>query len=191
MKFVCTADTHDFHRSLAIPVGDVFIHAGDVADRRGKLIDFNQMLEKLPHKYKLIIRGNHDLLWGKEHGSLQKILTNGMVLNNSGIRIEEIKIWGTPWMGNIALIPEDTDILVSHVPPWGIGDLSNRGIHKGSRELLEKVKEVKPKYHIFGHVHEGYGVRKELVGNREIVFMNVVAIIGFGSRFQEPKVFEL
>lgn len=54
------------------------------------------------------------------------------------------------------MIPNDTDILVTHTPPIGHGDLCCSGVRAGCVELLTTVqKRVKPRYHVFGHVHEG------------------------------------
>jgi len=71
-------------------------------------------------------------------------------------------------------IPDDTDILITHGPPHGYGDrvdrvywrrspdLSERSVVKheyvGCHELLDAIRRVKPQAHIFGHIHEGYGV---------------------------------
>ena len=57
-------------------------------------------------------------------------------------------------------IPDDTDILITHTPPVGYGDLCCTGVRAGCVELLNTVRlRVRPKYHIYGHIHEGYGVR--------------------------------
>lgn len=54
------------------------------------------------------------------------------------------------------LIPNDTDILITHTPPIGHGDFCYSGVRAGCVELLTTVQErVKPRYHIFGHIHEG------------------------------------
>lgn len=54
------------------------------------------------------------------------------------------------------MIPSDTDILVTHTPPVGHGDLCCTGVRAGCVELLSTVQNrVKPKYHVFGHIHEG------------------------------------
>lgn len=54
------------------------------------------------------------------------------------------------------MIPSDTDILVTHTPPVGHGDLCCSGVRAGCVELLSTVQNrVKPKYHVFGHIHEG------------------------------------
>lgn len=58
-------------------------------------------------------------------------------------------------------------MVITHGPPKDIGDKTDRGLAVGDldlrRELLERVK---PKFHIFGHIHEGYGVK---VFNRQKV----------------------
>lgn len=54
------------------------------------------------------------------------------------------------------MIPDDTDVLITHTPPVGHGDLCSSGVRAGCVELLTTVqKRVKPKYHVFGHIHEG------------------------------------
>lgn len=57
------------------------------------------------------------------------------------------------------MIPENTDVLVTHGPPKGIMDMSiYNGVHCGCPHLLNKVQEIKPKYHIFGHIHNWHGI---------------------------------
>ena len=54
-------------------------------------------------------------------------------------------------------IPENIDILITHRPPLGILDSIDDNIHYGSSILLDKVSKIKPKMHMFGHVHSAYG----------------------------------
>ena len=122
--------------------------------------------------------------WEKlQHPELHEVkplMTNCIYLEDSHVTIEGYKIYGTPWQplfgrGDRAFqilhsdvekweevcakIPPDTDILVSHSPPLGIQDGNGEGRKCGSEVLLRHVVErVKPKYHIFGHIHESYGV---------------------------------
>jgi Icc-related predicted phosphoesterase len=49
------------------------------------------------------------------------------------------------------------DILVTHCPPYKILDKADSGKHGGSKALRNKVLEIKPKFHLFGHIHEGSG----------------------------------
>ena len=99
-------------------------------------------------------------------------------LCDSGIEFEGLKIWGTPWTpwfdrvnpmcasfmeneefldGKFSLIPEDTDILVTHGPMLHILDQNIDGYACGSRSLRKHVERVKPRFHIFGHIHEQGG----------------------------------
>ena len=55
----------------------------------------------------------------------------------------------------------DTDIVVTHGPPYGIQDLTVTNIHSGCKPLLEKVMKVRPQLHVFGHIHEAYGITKQ------------------------------
>ena len=48
------------------------------------------------------------------------------------------------------------DVLVTHGPPIGHGDECEGGHRAGCVDLLAEVQNrIKPKYHVFGHVHEG------------------------------------
>ena len=87
--------------------------------------------------------------------------------------IDGIKIYGSPWTpffynwafnlrrgqqiaSKWAAIPDDTDILITHGPPYGVLDSASDG-SVGCKDLLDRIEIVKPQYHIFGHIHEGYG----------------------------------
>ena len=47
--------------------------------------------------------------------------------------------------------------MITHGPPADILDLTSDGLHVGCKQLLERVKQIKPRLHVFGHIHEGYG----------------------------------
>ena len=85
-------------------------------------------------------------------------------------------------------IPDDTDILVTHGPPLGYGDLTNTNQRAGCLELLNTIRfRVKPKYHIYGHIHEGHGVRS----NGTTTFINPAICQGHGSPSNPPILFDL
>ena len=63
----------------------------------------------------------------------------------------------------------DVDILVTHSPPYGILDVSNKGNYCGSKALLKEVHRIKPKLHLFGHIHEARGNTKI----NQIIYCNV------------------
>ncbi|WP_286592231.1 metallophosphoesterase [Sphingobacterium sp. N143] len=126
--------------------------------------------------YKVFVAGNHDFYFEEtDSNKIRRIIPKEIIyLNDSGIAINGIKFWGspiTPWFNNWAfnrnrgaeikkhwdLIPVDTDVLITHGPPFGILDETVYGKRTGCEELLLRVYQVKPQYHIFGHIHEDYG----------------------------------
>jgi len=60
-----------------------------------------------------------------------------------------------------AKIPKNLDILITHGPPFGILDRTIRGVTAGCSKLLEAVQLKAPRIHVFGHIHEGYGMLKK------------------------------
>jgi Icc-related predicted phosphoesterase len=56
-----------------------------------------------------------------------------------------------------AKIPDQVDVLITHGPPANILDLTFLGQHVGCPQLLQRIKQIKPRLHVFGHIHEGYG----------------------------------
>jgi Icc-related predicted phosphoesterase len=208
MKFVAISDSHTKHHRLLLPSADAIIHAGDISSRgfEGEIIDFLDWFRKLDYKYKIFIAGNHDFYFEKqdERKIKQLIPSNVIYLNDSGIQIEGIKIWGSPiqpWFYNWAfnryrgadikkhwdLIPTDTDILITHGPVEGILDKTINGDVVGCKDLLEKVQEIKPKFHICGHIHEGYGIMQK----DETTFINASVLDENYRLKNEPIVFDL
>ena len=60
-----------------------------------------------------------------------------------------------PWS-----VPSGLDVLVTHGPPLGILDRTYDGQHVGCEDLKRTVEDKRPKLHVFGHIHEGYGVER-------------------------------
>ena len=102
-------------------------------------------------------------------------LKDCIYLEDSGCEVLGFKIYGSPWSptfydwgfnmsrGEKILekwkkIPDNTDIVITHGPPHKILDRCYDGYHAGCEDLLKEIKtRIKPKAHIFGHIHEGYG----------------------------------
>jgi len=191
MKIICISDTHRSHHLVSPPPGDILIHAGDIdAGSFQGLIDFNNWLVSHPHKYKVVIAGNHDKFIYENGKMAQLAFPKGVIyLENSGCEIEGLKIWGSPtsptflrwfFMKNRGksikkcwdAIPDNTDILITHGPPMGILDYvpySYNNHHVGCEELYKRVMKIKPKLHVFGHIHYSYGQIKQ----NGIKFINV------------------
>lgn len=111
--------------------------------------------------------------------TIEYLQDDGLVLyfdgSNGDFGEDNIRIWGTPWQPEFCnwafnlprggeeikskcnLIPNNTDILVTHGPPFGILDRVKGGRNVGCEDLLAAVGRVKPKIHVFGHIHEGAG----------------------------------
>lgn len=184
MKIVALSDIHGQWDGLEIPSGDVLVFAGDTL-RHGTLIElaqFNAWLEKLPHQHKLVIAGNHDRCFEREHSLARGLLTNATYLEDEEIVIDDIKFYGSPWTpqfydwafmlergSEIAEkwknIPRDTDVLITHGPPHRILDAAYRrdptGAYSveiaGCEALREVVNKLPLKAHIFGHIHRAHG----------------------------------
>lgn len=171
MKIIHISDTHGKHRELgAMPDGDVLVHSGDFsfAGSDNEALDFLNWFCDQPHKHKIFVAGNHDVaMWD---ANIEGLPSNVHFLSDSGVRIEGKLFYGAPMqMGvkngklsvveNYDLIPKGVDVLITHQPPMGILDLDSAGRHFGSTKLLEKVTELKPKLHLFGHVHNAYGTK--------------------------------
>jgi Icc-related predicted phosphoesterase len=189
MKLICLSDTHTHHRRVEIPKGDILIFAGDICHKGKDLAviqDFNTWLGELPHPHKIVIAGNHDNLLEKEPHKIKDWLSNAIYLEDSGIELNGLKFWGspvTPWFLGTAFnvgrgraireywnkIPFGTDVLITHGPPKGILDRVFWGIQAGCKDLYRAVEEVKPKVHIFGHIHE----RRGFTQNENTKFYNV------------------
>lgn len=170
-----------------LPGGDLIIHSGDISNRGFKqevreFLDWFSSLDNYTHK--VFIAGNHDFFFEEAHEieiwELLNMYPNVTYLKDDFVEIglgeNKFKVYGSPyqpefnqWAFNLprrgdALyekwkeIPTDADILITHGPPNEILDLSNGNINCGCELLNEEIfNRVKPKFHIFGHIHEAYG----------------------------------
>lgn len=166
--------------------GDILIHAGDLTGRGyiTEIENFMKWYDKINnYDTKIFIAGNHDFGFQDDNQKLRGLLTGYKTidyLEDELMMVGEdydtmIKIWGTPWQPEFHnwafnlprgeklkekwdMIPMNTDILITHGPPLGKLDYvryPNENV--GCEELMKRVEEVKPKIHVFGHIHEGYG----------------------------------
>ena len=180
-------------------------NAGDVT-ARGDLEDvkdFNTWLGTLPHPHKIMIAGNHDFCFERDPSTAQAMITNATYLQDSGVTIEGIRIWGTPWQPEFhnwafnlprgealrakwGLIPSDTDVLITHGPPMGYGDRTFLLENVGCQDLTDAVERLTPRLHVFGHIHEGYGVTQ----NEQTTFVNASMVDSWNRPTNKPIVIE-
>lgn len=166
------SDTHGQHKNLkSLPKADVIVHSGDFtfAGSEEEAYDFMNWFCNLPYKHKIFIAGNHDMcMYGADH--IDGLSRNVHYLYNNSVVIDGIKFYGIPMFmedcmdGNLDVfinnIPDDTDVLITHMPPKGTCDLANYGKgpeHRGNATLAELLKKLHPTCHLFGHEHDAYG----------------------------------
>jgi len=175
MKITFISDSHGKHTKLTnLCGGDLIIHAGDISSMgySDEIEDFFKWFSQLDYKYKILIAGNHD--WGFQNDipNIRRIINKYknfvIYLQDQMVEIEKVKIYGTPWQpffNNYAFnlpsngseleyvwnkIPEDVDILVTHVPPFGFLDrVIGNYEHLGCELLTKRIEIIKPKIHVF------------------------------------------
>lgn len=176
-KIVLISDSHGKHNQLQLPDGDLLLHAGDITGRglAWQVREFMEWFGAQPHRHKVMVAGNHDFLAEEKPDEFLSLVPPGVTyLRDSGVEVEGIRIWGSPiqpwfhdWAFNRrrgpeiaahwALIPEGTDILITHGPPFGILDRTAHGERVGCEDLTLHLDRVRPRLHVFGHIHEAYG----------------------------------
>jgi Icc-related predicted phosphoesterase len=195
-RLVLMSDTHDRHGQFDVPEGDILLHAGDFTfnGQQAELERFNSWLGTLNFQHKVIIPGNHDLTfetdwkWATHH-----VPEADAILNGELYEVDGLKIWGEPrqpwfwdWAFNVPRgpemkkvwekVPTDIDVLLTHGPPLGAGDLTllrNNlpGSHVGCEAQREWIIEHQPKLVVCGHIHPGYGLH--MIGNTLVVNASV------------------
>ena len=176
MRIVAMADTHGAHDELTVPEGDVLIHAGDLTGRgtRQAVTRVADFLRAQPHRHKIVIAGNHDFLFQDEPEAARSLMQGLTYLEDAEVLIDGVRIWGSPWQpwfhdwafnlqrgsdidAKWQLIPKGIDVLVTHGPPAGYGDRCDDGQRVGCDDLLRHIERVRPRLHLFGHIHEDKG----------------------------------
>ncbi|KAL2267553.1 hypothetical protein VTJ83DRAFT_4830 [Remersonia thermophila] len=186
VSVVCVSDTHNSQPKLPegdvlIHAGDL-TQSGTLAELQAQL----RWLGAQPHAIKVVMAGNHDMLLdpacdGQRHDKASDVAAERQAvdwgdiiyLENAATTVtctngRQLCIYGSPWsprLGRWAFqyprgenvwtgtVPQGVDILVTHGPPKAHLDL--QGI--GCEHLLSELWRVRPRLHIFGHVHEGSG----------------------------------
>lgn len=189
VRVVCLSDTHHkYNQQPKIPEGDILLHAGDftVQGSAGEIAVFDDYLEQLDFATKIVVPGNHDLLFEKDWEHAKSLLPAAdFILNSQEIEAHGLHIYGEPrqpwfydWAFNVhrdkmhevwAKIPtyRRLDILVTHGPPYGVCDLNPQGQHVGCAAQREWIEQYQPRLVVCGHLHSGYGIAK--IGNTTVI----------------------
>ena len=198
MRILHISDTHGKHNLLKnLPKADIIIHSGDTSfsGSDNEILDFLNWFCDLDYQHKIFVAGNHDdCLYGEQ---IEGLPDNCYYLCNSGVEIEGVRFWGVPlFMGDtlkenrteqiMAQIPENTNVLISHSPPYGILDFDDN-IYYGCSDLLKTVERVNPHYHLFGHIHAAYGIKK--IG--QTTFVNSAIMNGMYELVNKPILLEI
>jgi len=210
MIIVALSDTHGNHRSVEVPPGDIVIHCGDITRKSNlsEVTDFVEWFAGLDFQHKILVAGNHDRFIRKKKPEFLELINGHKIqyLENTHIQINGYSIFGSPFSHNNGgigaftyfhdpearriwnLIPEKIDILVTHAPPKGFRDYSStENINAGCQVLRDRVLTVKPRYHIFGHIHESYGIER----HNGSIFINASLSNGSGEIINMPAVIEI
>jgi Icc-related predicted phosphoesterase len=200
MKIWHISDTHQYHDQLTVLDNiDLVIHSGDFTNVRDpirnesevhKFLDWYRELN-IPNK--VLIAGNHDT--SLERGLVKGDYIESLGINylfNDSVTIGGLKIWGsphTPTFGKWAFmkprntisrvwetIPKDTDIIVTHGPPKGFLDITNRRDNLqeqcGCSALTKRTMDIQPKLVCFGHIHNTRDIYNS--GTKKIAGLNTI-----------------
>jgi len=190
MKIMFLSDTHGRHLEITelygeLPYVDIIVHSGDCT-RYGEFEEtdlFMNWFSKQNAKHKVLVAGNHDFVLQQMDRRNWLLASNYGVtyLEDSFINIDGLGIYGSPWSPVFGMwafmkhrnaeldevwqkVPTDgsVDLLVTHSPRYGRFDVSVRGNYNvGCEMLANRINDIHPKVHVFGHIHECGGMIKE------------------------------
>lgn len=208
MNITCISDLHGHFPKL--PGGDLLIVAGDITSDDSFVAHSETLTWLHSQKYekKILVAGNHDGFLEKNNNFYKD--TSVTYLCDSCAEYKGYKIWGSPWTSLFhgvnphckafmiherklknkwALIPSDTDILVTHNPPNCILDINRQDKRCGCALLRKRVMSIRPKLHVFGHIHGGSGIDKE--SDEGIIYVNASILNEDYIYTNPPKQIEL
>lgn len=189
ITFISDTHTKHNQLTANLPGGDLIIHSGDMSSmgHKHEIQKFLKWFNGLDnYTNKIFIAGNHD--WGFQNDpemcQEQLEFYNKVTYLQDNLKVigedneTAVKVYGSPWQPefyNWAFnlprmgwelgvkwndIPMDTDILITHGPAWGhLDTIKGHSVPLGCELLAERIKNVKPKIHVFGHIHTGYGYK--------------------------------
>lgn len=204
-------------RPLNLPEGDVLVHAGDICmyGNLEEVGEFAKWMHRVRDNYKkiIVIAGNHDFAMQDHPEEARRLLESEGItyLNNQEVEYGGLKFYGSPYTPTFYAwafmkdrgeeirqewnkIPLDTNVLITHGPPFGVLDKNAMwGDMCGCEELKDVVFNHLPelKLHVFGHIHEGYGQWMDLSKTGAVHFVNASVNNEAYSPINQPIVVEL
>jgi predicted phosphodiesterase len=179
MRIVDVGDTHGKHDELGILEGDVLIHCGDFCDGFRKspsdVDGIDAWFARQQFECILCIGGNHDFAAAERLRLGLPVFRNAVWLQDTSHVYRGVTFYGAPWLPHLqgwafymtpgelqekwSMIPDGTDVLITHTPPFGILDRPRSGnVSCGCPDLLKQLEVVRPRYHVFGHIHASAGI---------------------------------
>lgn len=189
ITFISDTHTKHHQITSQLSGGDLLVHAGDFSSRGyehevDSFFDWFNGLDNYTNK--IVIAGNHDLMFEDDPMLAKDIISYYPKVTYLQDDLEvigddyssSVKLWGSPWQPEFYdwafnlprggeelkdkwdMIPPNMDILITHGPPWGhLDTVVGQSTNLGCELLAEKIKVLKPKIHVFGHIHSGYGYK--------------------------------
>lgn len=180
--------SHAYHEQIKVPENvDIMIHTGDESNYRDwfrneqECIKFLKWYGSQKATHKIFVAGNHSSAIYEKYVKRGEIESYGITyLEDEGIYIDDLFIYGTPWTKNFfnwsfmkseaemaevwKAVPDYTDILVTHSPVYGILDkVTNQGFLEccGCPHLLTAIevdKMINPLLVVHSHIHDNAGI---------------------------------
>lgn len=176
VRLVIISDTHNYPEKMGpLPKGDILVHCGDftVYGKESEIQSFIEWLdEQTQFAHKIVIAGNHEVNPSKA----KKLLSGHCIwLDDKSVDVMGLTFHGTTWSCDYSKLPtKGIDVLITHKPPTGHGDIIYTGQSRGSDHLAASVQRLKPLLHLFGHNHEGFGATCDT----HTVYLNAATCLG-------------
>jgi Icc-related predicted phosphoesterase len=207
MKVVIVSDTHNRHEDLGVLRGDVLIHCGDSGigfeRETGEVERLDDWFGRQDFQRILCIGGNHDFQMQERAAAGKPVFRNATYLQDAGISFGGLNFYGAPWTPELmgwafylppesmrerwAAIPDRTDILITHTPPFGVLDRNSEAKACGCLDLRLRLEDLRPRIHCFGHIHASAGK----VEARGTTFVNASIVNDRYEIVHRPQEFNL
>jgi Icc-related predicted phosphoesterase len=165
------------HEELGVLRGDVLIHCGDSGfgfnGSNSEVDELDEWFGRQEFDRILYVGGNHDFAIENRVRMGDQVFRNAVFLQDQSLHHGGIKFYGAPWVPELSqwafylppeemrkrweLIPEDTDVLITHTPPLNILDHNRSGKACGCPDLRKRITDLRLRFHCFGHVHASAG----------------------------------